>query len=79
MVRAARDIKLLHCENSFLMKLNAIINNCTDIERESGNRKNLHYLARSQFVTWTDFLLPGDTDVHDGEARHVARHRADTV
>ena len=56
MVRAARDIKLLHCENSFLMKLNAIINNCTDIERESGNRKNLHYLARSQFVTWTDFF-----------------------
>ena len=56
MVRAARDIKLLHCENSFLMKLNAIINNCTDIEREYGNRKNLHYLARSQFVTWTDFF-----------------------
>ncbi|MBR2699392.1 MAG: ABC transporter ATP-binding protein [Clostridia bacterium] len=56
MVRAARDIKLLHCENSFLIKLNDIINTCTDRERESGNRKNLHFLARSQFVTWTDFI-----------------------
>ncbi len=50
MVRAARDIKLLHCENSFLIKLKAIITTCTDRERESGDRKNKHFLARSQFV-----------------------------
>ena len=59
MVRAARDIKLLHCENSFLIKLRDIITTCTNRERQSGDRKNKHFLARSQFVAWTDFIYLG--------------------
>ena len=59
MVRAARDIKLLHCEDSFLIRLRAIITTCTEREKEFSDRNNRNYLARSQFIAWTDFIYLG--------------------
>ena len=56
MIRAARDIKLLHCEGSFMARAREVIRECTQRERETGERNNKRTLSRTQFVAWTDFI-----------------------
>ena len=56
MVRATRDIKLLHCEDSFIVRVRKVISNCTQRETEAGRRSNSRIMVRSQFVAWTDFV-----------------------
>ena len=55
-VRACRDIKLLHCEESFLTKARDVIGVLGERSAERNGRNNKHALARSQFVAWTDLL-----------------------
>ena len=52
-IRANRDIKLLHCEDSFLIKAKDGIRNLNDRSLERRKRNNIHTLVRSQFVAWT--------------------------
>ena len=56
MVRANRDIKVLHCEESFLIKAKDVIRNLTDRSSEQSDRNTRHTLVRTQFVAWTDLL-----------------------
>ena len=56
MVRACRDIKVLHCEESFLIKAKDVIRNLSDRRDEQSDRNCRHTLVRSQFVAWTDLL-----------------------
>lgn len=56
MVRSSRDIKLLHCEESFLSRVNAAINEAADRSHDMNNDITSFTLGREQFVTWTNFL-----------------------
>ena len=56
MIKSSRDIKLLHCEDSFLLKVGADITAHSERSRDKGNRTSVHLFARSQFVAWSDFL-----------------------
>ena len=56
MIKSSRDIKLLHCEDSFLLKVGADVTAHSERSREKGNRTSVHLMARSQFVAWSDFL-----------------------
>ena len=56
MIRATRDIKLLHSEQSFLIRVKDVITETTDRERESDLNDCSHLFARKQFVAWTNFI-----------------------
>ena len=56
MIKSSRDIKLLHCEESFLLKVGADITAHSERSKDKGNRTSTHLFARSQFVAWSDFL-----------------------
>ena len=56
MIKSSRDIKLLHCEDSFLVKVGSDITTHSQRLREKGKRSSAQLLARTQFVAWTDFL-----------------------
>ena len=56
MVRAHRDIKLLHCEDSFIKKLDSSIEESIDVETAMRVRSMKFILLRTQFVSWTDFI-----------------------
>ncbi|MDO5132583.1 MAG: ABC transporter ATP-binding protein [Eubacteriales bacterium] len=56
MVKACRDIKLLHCEDSFLLKAKDVISNNTERTRDLQNHSNTYIFAREQFVAWTNLL-----------------------
>ena len=61
MARAHRDIKLLHCEDSFMDKFTGSVRESVDLASRM-RRRSMHFiLLRSQFVSWTScaymFLL----------------------
>lgn len=58
-VRASRDIKLLHCEESFLIKAKDVIGNLSVQSLARRTRVNKHTLARSQFAAWSDYIFMG--------------------
>ena len=55
MVRAHRDIKLLHCEPSFREKLSQSIDNSTNLLTAMRVKSMKFILLRTQFTAWTDF------------------------
>lgn len=55
-VRASRDIKLLHCEDSFLNRAKDVIENLNVKSLERRKRNNRHSLVRSQFIAWSNLL-----------------------
>ena len=56
MVRAHRDIKLMHCEDSFMAKLHKSIDDSVDLTTDMRVRSMKFILLRSQFVGWTNFI-----------------------
>lgn len=56
MVKACRDIKLLHCEESYSVKAKEVISDCTDRTRDLENHTNAYIFARTQFVAWTNLV-----------------------
>ena len=56
MVRAHRDIKLMHCEESFITKIKDSIDESVDLVTDMRVRSMKFILLRSQFVGWTNFL-----------------------
>lgn len=56
MIRAHRDIKLLHCEDSFMDKLNNSINESVDLATDMRVRSMKFILLRTQFVSWTNLI-----------------------
>ena len=56
MVRAHRDIKLMHCENSFNTKLRSSIDESVDFVTNMRYRSMRFILLRTQFVGWTNFM-----------------------
>ena len=56
-VRASRDIKLLHCEDSFLIRAKDVIGTLTERSLDRRRRVNLHGLLRTQFIAWTDLIF----------------------
>ena len=59
MVRAHRDIKLLHCEDSFMDKFSESVRESVDLASKM-RRKSMNFiLLRSQFTSWTSFAYMG--------------------
>ena len=58
-VRASRDIKLLHCEESFQAAAKDVIGRLSEQSLTRRIRVTKHELARSQFVSWTDYIFMG--------------------
>ena len=56
MVKACRDIKLLHCEDSFSLKAKEVISDHTGRKQDVENHSNKYLFIRSQFVAWTNLL-----------------------
>lgn len=56
MIRAHRDIKLLHCEDSFMKKLNKSIDNSVNLMTEMRIRSTKFILLRTQFISITDYM-----------------------
>lgn len=56
MVRAHRDIKLMHCEQSFMTKLRSSIDESVDLVSDMRFRSMRFILLRTQFVGWTNFM-----------------------
>ena len=56
MVRAHRDIKLLHCEDSFKKKLDKSIDESVSLMTEMRIRSTKYILLRTQFVSITDYF-----------------------
>ena len=56
MVRAHRDIKLMHCEGSFMTKLRSSIDESVDLVSNMRYRSMRFILLRTQFVGWTNFM-----------------------
>ena len=56
MVRANRDIKLLHCEDSFKKKLNRSIDESVDLVTDMRFKSMKFILLRTQFVSWSNFI-----------------------
>ena len=56
MVKACRDIKLLHCEDSFTAKAKGVISDYTECTQDLENHSNTYILARTQFNAWTNLL-----------------------
>jgi len=54
MVKAHRDIKVHHCEDSFLQKAEENIYECTERTRELRNQSGKYIFGRGQFVAWTN-------------------------
>ena len=54
MVKAHRDIKVHHCEDSFLQKAEENISECTERTRELRNQSGKYIFGRGQFVAWTN-------------------------
>ena len=59
LVKASRDIKLLHCEESFSVKAKEVITEYADRTRDVENHSNTYIFARTQFVAWTDLFYIG--------------------
>jgi ABC-type multidrug transport system fused ATPase/permease subunit len=57
MIRGHRDIKLLHCEESFLGRLNQSITNTLDQILQMRVKSMRFILIRTQFGGWSDFLF----------------------
>ena len=55
-IRASRDIKLLHCEDSFLNRAKSVIGDLNEKSLARRKRNNKHSLVRSQFVAWANLL-----------------------
>ena len=53
MARAHRDIKLLHCENSFMEKISESIEESVDLTSKLRVKSMNFILLRTQFVSWT--------------------------
>lgn len=53
-VKAHRDIKVHHCEDSLILKARENISECTLRTQETENMSNKYIFIRSQFVAWTD-------------------------
>lgn len=53
MARAHRDIKLLHCESSFMGKFSGSIREAVDLASKMRSKSMRFILLRSQFVSWT--------------------------
>ena len=56
MVRAHRDIKLMHCEDSFMSKLRSSIDDSVDLTTGMRVRSMKYILLRTQFVGWTNMI-----------------------
>lgn len=56
MVRGHRDIKLLHCEDSFKKKLDKSIDESVSLMTEMRIRSTKYILLRTQFVSITDYF-----------------------
>ena len=56
MVKAHRDIKLLHCEDSFMDKLNESVEHSVDMTTKVRTMSMNFILLRSQFIAWSNFL-----------------------
>ncbi len=56
MVRAHRDIKLMHCEDSFMSKLSTSIDESVDLTTQMRVRSMKYILLRTQFVGWTNMI-----------------------
>ena len=54
MVKAHRDIKVHHCEDSFILKARASISEYTERTRDLQNQSNMYIFIREQFVAWTN-------------------------
>ena len=54
MVKAHRDIKVHHCEDSFILKARASISEYTGRTRDLQNQSNKYIFIREQFVAWTN-------------------------
>ena len=57
MVRGHRDIKLLHCEESFLGRLNQSITSTLDLILQMRVKSMRFILIRTQFNGWSNFLF----------------------
>jgi ABC-type multidrug transport system fused ATPase/permease subunit len=55
MTRAHRDIKLLHCEDSFMEKISGSVRESVDLTSQMRYKSMNFILLRSQFVSWTSF------------------------
>lgn len=56
MIRANRDIKLLHCEDSFKKKLSSSIDESVDLVTNMRFRSMKFIFLRTQFVSWSNFI-----------------------
>lgn len=54
MVKAHRDIKVHHCEESLLTKAEDSINDTTERTKELQNQSNRYIFIREEFVAWTN-------------------------
>ena len=54
MVKAHRDIKVHHCEDSFILKARESISEYMGRKRDLQNQSNKYIFIREQFVAWTD-------------------------
>ena len=59
MVRAHRDIKLLHCEDSFMDRFSESVRESVDLASKMRRRSMNFILLRSQFISWTSFAYMG--------------------
>ena len=59
MVRAHRDIKLLHSEESFMQKLRISVTETVDLDTAMRVKSMEFICLRSQFVAWTNFIYMG--------------------
>ncbi len=56
MARANRDIKLLHCEGSFMDKFSESVRESVDLASKMRFKSMYFILMRTQFVSWTNFV-----------------------
>lgn len=59
MARAHRDIKLLHCEGSFMDRFSGSVREAVDLASKMRRKSMRFILLRSQFVSWTSCAYMG--------------------
>ena len=79
MVKAHRDIKLLHCEDSFLSRVNFSIDESVDLNTKTRLR-SMNYILLPHAVRQLDrFFLHDDACSADAERRNVTGNSSDSV